>query len=67
MTASKSQQVNLRMSPQAKALLRLAANREHRSASNMVEYLVRDYCEQHKIDTPPEASPQKKPPKKGAA
>lgn len=67
MTDSKTQQVNLRMSPQAKALLRLAANREHRSASNMVEHLVRAYCEQHKIDAPAEANPQKKPPKKGAA
>lgn len=49
MASSKSEQLSLRMSPQAKALLRVAAEREHRSASNMVEHLVLAYCEQHGI------------------
>lgn len=33
----------------AKALLREAATREHRSASNMVEHLIYEYCEKNGI------------------
>jgi hypothetical protein len=29
--------------------LRAAAQQEHRSIANMVEVLIRDYCEQHGI------------------
>lgn len=56
-TDTKTEQVNLRMSPRAKALLRLAAMKEHRSASNMVEHLVLDYCEQNQISAPEGADP----------
>jgi hypothetical protein len=49
MTNPKTEQLNLRMSPKAKALLRAAAIREHRSASNMVEHLVLDYCDKNAI------------------
>lgn len=49
MNDTKTEQLNLRMSPRAKALLRAAAAKEHRSASNMVEHLVLDYCEKHSI------------------
>jgi len=49
MTDNKTEQLSLRMSPRAKALLRAAAAREHRTASNMVEHLVLDYCEKHAI------------------
>ncbi len=41
----KTEQVNLRMSLKAKALLREAAAIEHRSVSNMVEHLLFTYCE----------------------
>lgn len=58
MTEAKTEQLNLRMSPRAKALLRAAAAKEHRTASNMVEHLVLDYCEKHAIT---ESSPQTKP------
>jgi hypothetical protein len=51
MTDTKTEQLSLRMSPRAKALLRLAATKEHRTASNMVEHLVLDYCETHGIST----------------
>lgn len=61
MIDTKTQQVNLRMSPRAKTLLRLAAEKEHRSASNMVEHLVLDYCEQHDIRAPEVAEPPPKP------
>jgi hypothetical protein len=49
MPDTKTEQVSLRMSPRAKALLRAAAEKEHRSASNMVEHLLLLYCEQNGI------------------
>lgn len=60
MNDTKTEQVNLRMSPRAKRLLKVAAEREHRSATNMVEYLVFAYCEQHGIDLPTEGEPLEK-------
>jgi uncharacterized protein (DUF1778 family) len=45
----KTEQLGLRITPSAKALLREAADREHRSASNMVEHLILDYCEKNNI------------------
>jgi uncharacterized protein (DUF1778 family) len=45
----KTEQLGLRITPSAKALLREAAAREHRSASNMVEHLILDYCEKNNI------------------
>jgi hypothetical protein len=41
----KTETVNLRLSPKMKELLRIAAEREHRTLSNMIEALVLDYCE----------------------
>lgn len=41
----KTETVNLRLSPKMKELLRMAAEREHRTLSNMIEALVLDYCE----------------------
>ncbi len=41
----KTETVNLRLSPRMKELLRFAAEREHRTLSNMIEALVLDYCE----------------------
>jgi hypothetical protein len=45
----KTEQLGLRITPTAKALLREAAAREHRSASNMVEHLILEYCEKNNI------------------
>jgi len=45
----KTEQLGLRITPTAKALLREAAAKEHRSASNMVEHLIFDYCEKNNI------------------
>ena len=45
----KTEQLGLRITPTAKALLREAAAREHRSASNMVEHLILEYCEKNSI------------------
>ena len=45
----KTEQLGLRITPTAKALLRVAAAREHRSASNMIEHLIFEYCEKNSI------------------
>lgn len=48
----KTEQVNMKMSAQAKRLLKLAAEKEHRTMTNMVEYLVYDFCEKRGIVDP---------------
>ena len=48
------------MSPMAKALLRAAAAVEHRSAANMLEHLVFDYCEKNGITLDATAALDKK-------
>lgn len=45
----KTEAMNLRLSPRMKELLRIAAEREHRTLSNMIEALVLAYCERHGI------------------
>lgn len=47
MNQRKSEAINLRMTPELKELLRLAAERERRTLSNMLEVLILDYCRQH--------------------
>ncbi|NMG03594.1 hypothetical protein [Azoarcus taiwanensis] len=47
--------VNLRFSPRMKELLRIAAEREHRTLSNMIETLVINYCESRGIPVEPGA------------
>ena len=59
-TNQKTAQVSLRMSPMAKALLRAAAAVEHRSAANMLEHLVFDYCEKNGITLDATAALDKK-------
>lgn len=49
MADNKTEQLGLRITPSAKALLREAAAREHRSASNMVEHLIFEYCEKNNV------------------
>lgn len=40
----KSEAINLRMSPSTKELLRLVADREHRTLSNMLEVLILEHA-----------------------
>jgi len=49
MAATKSTTLTLRIDPNVKEALRAAAEQEHRSITNMVEVLIRDYCQQHNI------------------
>lgn len=51
MAILKSTNLNLRIAPEVREALRLAAGHEHRSISNMVEYLIRQYCQKAGIST----------------
>lgn len=48
-TDTKSETLNLRVSPTFKAVLKKAADREQRSMVNMLEVLLGDYCERKSI------------------
>ena len=57
----KTETLNLRVTPELKDLLRLASTREHRTLSNMVEFLVREHCERNQIAAlPPRPAPGRK-------
>lgn len=45
----KTETLNLRVSPELKELIRLAAYREHRTLANLVEVLVRQHCDEQGI------------------
>lgn len=49
MAKTKISTLNLRINPAVKDAVREAANREHRSVANMVEVLIRRYCDQQGI------------------
>ena len=49
MASTKTTTLTFRIEPGLKEALRTAAEREHRSIANMVEVLIRDYCEKHDI------------------
>ena len=44
MAKTKISTLNLRIEPNLKAAVRVAAEREHRSVANMVEVLIRRHC-----------------------
>ena len=52
MPAKKTSTMNLRVDPVIKEAMRIAANKEHRSIANMVELLIREYCERVGIRIP---------------
>lgn len=52
MKAVKTEQMGMRLSTEARALLKAAAAKERRSQSNMVEYLIYSYCETNGITAP---------------
>jgi uncharacterized protein (DUF1778 family) len=45
----KSDTLNLRITPELKELIRLAAEREHRTIANFIEVLVRQHCITHEV------------------
>ncbi len=44
---NKTETLNLRVSAHLKSALQVAAKKECRSMSNMVEFLVHTYCKEH--------------------
>lgn len=52
MARSKDQVLTIRTSAEVKALLKLAAERERRSASSMVEVLILSYAQAHGLAVP---------------
>ena len=52
MAAEKTVSVSFRVSPQFKALLEVAAARENRSLTNMLETLLFAHCKQHGLKQP---------------
>lgn len=49
----KTETLNLRVSPELKELIRLAADREHRTLANFIEVLVRKHCDEQGIKVQP--------------
>lgn len=49
MATVKTATLTFRIDPDLKEALLIAASQEHRSIANMVEVLIRNYCEQHDI------------------
>lgn len=45
----KSETLNLRVTPELKKLVRLAADKERRTLSSFLEVLVRQYCSEHSV------------------
>jgi hypothetical protein len=52
----KTETVNLRVTPELKELIRLAAEREHRAIANFIDVLVREHCQKHGIAVPAKQS-----------
>lgn len=52
MANTKTATLTLRIDPDVKEGLRAIAEKEHRSIANMIEVLVRDYCQREGIVIP---------------
>ncbi|MBE0437369.1 MAG: hypothetical protein IBX56_16375 [Methylomicrobium sp.] len=52
MAATKTITLTLRVDPVIKEGLRLLAEKEHRSLTNMVEVMIRESCKQHNVIIP---------------
>lgn len=52
MATTKTTTLTLRIDPVIKEGLRLVAEQEHRSLTNMIEVMIREYCQQHNITVP---------------
>ena len=52
MVAKKTAALNIRIDPDIKEAIRIAADRERRSVANMVEMLIRRHCTESGISIP---------------
>ena len=57
---AKTETLYVRVSPHLKSALQVAAKRECRSMSNMVEFLVLTYCREHGLIADEQLAPQQK-------
>lgn len=57
MATAKTTTLTFRIEPNLKEALRAAAKHEHRSIANMVEVLIRDYCERNGIPIEEQGNP----------
>lgn len=60
MARIKNEVLTIRTTAEVKALLKLAAERERRSAASMVEVLVLDYAKSHDLAVPNPDRPARK-------
>lgn len=60
MSRLKDETLSIRTSAEIKQLLRLAAEREHRSAASMLEVLILEYAQQHQLKVPGKRTPDAK-------
>lgn len=60
MATTKTATLTFRIDPALKEALRVAADQQRRSIANMIEILIRDYCEQRGIGIPPSETPKNK-------
>ena len=60
MAAEKTISMSFRVSPRFKALLEVAAARENRSMTNMIETLLYAHCEQHGLKEAPTSTSEEK-------
>lgn len=56
MPASKTATLTLRIDPGVKEGLRIIADQEHRSLANMIEVMIRDYCNRGGVAVPEQKS-----------
>lgn len=54
----KTETLNLRVSPELKELIRLAADRDHRTIANFIEVLVREHCDRLGVEVGQELTKQ---------
>ncbi len=52
MANAKTATLTLRIDPTVKEGLRAIAEQEHRSLANMIEVMIRDYCERNGVAIP---------------
>lgn len=52
MSRLKDETLSIRTSTEVKQLLKMAAEREHRSVASMMEVLVLAYAQQHRLKVP---------------
>jgi len=64
MSLIKDETLSIRTSSEIKQLVRMAAERERRSVSSMIEILVLDYARQHNLQLAPVATAKNKKPAK---